>query len=96
MGSDVGIVGPTTTSAYQASDVTMDRLADEYGLEFLVNGRFIVTEDGAVMFAELIRVSDGVHVWVKPYDDLSKGRRIGLEISANVARELGLGSSGDG
>ncbi len=96
VGSDVGIVGPTTTSAYQASDVTMDRLADEYGLEFLVNGRFIVTEDGAVMFAELIRVSDGVHVWVKPYDDLSKGRRIGLEISANVARELGLGSSGDG
>ena len=48
------------------------------------------------MFAELIRVSDGVHVWVNPYDDLSEGRRIGLEISANVARELGLGPSEDG
>lgn len=95
MGSDVGIVGPTTTSAYQESDVTMDRLADEYGLDYLVNGRFIVTEDGARMFAELIRVSDGAHVWVHPYDDLSQGRRIGLEISANVASELGLGASED-
>lgn len=89
LGSDAGIVGPTTTSAYQESDAMMDQLADEYNLDYLVNGRFIVSEDGARMFAELIRVSDGVHIWVKPYEDLREGRRIGLEISANVARELG-------
>ncbi len=94
LGSDVGIIGPTTTSAYQESDATMEQLADEYELDYLVNGRFIVTEGGARMFAELIRVSDGVHVWVKPYEDLSEGRRIGLEISANVARELGPSENG--
>jgi TolB-like protein len=42
------------------------------------------------LLAELIRVSDGVHVWVRPYDDLSDGRRLGREISENVARVLQL------
>jgi hypothetical protein len=31
-----------------------------------------------------------VHVWVRPYDDLSDGRRLGREISENVARVLQL------
>jgi hypothetical protein len=35
-------------------------------------------------------VSDGVHVWVRLYDDLADRRRIGEEISGNVARVLRL------
>ena len=38
----------------------------------------------------IIRVSDGVHVWVRLYDDLADRRRIGEEISGNVARVLRL------
>ena len=89
-GDRARIVGPTTTSAYDESDATMRRLASDYALDYVVNGRFLRTEDGERMLAELIRVSDGAHVWVRGYDDLDAARRIGLEISRDVARELGL------
>ena len=85
-----GIVGPTSTAPYATSDADLRRLAADYKLQYIVNGRFIEHEDGARMLAELIRVSDGVHLWVRRFDDLSDGRRVGLEISRNVARELGL------
>ena len=89
-GDRAGIVGPTSTSGYDDSSGSLRRLAAEYELQYIVNGRFIESESGPRMLAELIRVSDGAHIWVRAYDDLSEGQRIGKEISRNVARELGL------
>jgi DNA-binding winged helix-turn-helix (wHTH) protein/TolB-like protein len=91
-GSSAGLVGPTTTAAYDASEAGLRRLADDYDLHYIVNGRFLEAERGPRMLAELIRVSDGAHVWVRSYEDLSEGRRIGLDISRNVARVLELES----
>ncbi len=84
----VGIVGPTTTASFPVSDATMIQTASEYELDYIVNGRFIVDENGATMFAELICVSNGAHVWVKPFDDLNQGRHVGLAISDGVAHKL--------
>jgi len=89
-GTSVGIVGPTTTSAYAASDDGLRRLAADYRVDYIVNGRSLGTAAQPRMLAELIRVSDGVHVWVRPYEDLADGRRVGREISRHVARVLNL------
>jgi DNA-binding winged helix-turn-helix (wHTH) protein/TolB-like protein len=90
-GGDVGLVGPTTTAAYAQGDAGVRRLAADYRLDYVINARPLASAGGRRVLAELIRVSDGVHVWVRPYADLSDGERIGQEISANVARVLKLG-----
>ena len=89
-GDSVGVVGPTTTAVYGRSDVDFRRLAADYRLDYIVNARDLGSGRGPGLLAELIRVSDGVHVWVRPYHDLSDGQRLGREISDNVARVLKL------
>jgi DNA-binding winged helix-turn-helix (wHTH) protein/TolB-like protein len=89
-GDSAGVVGPTTTAAYGSSDADLRRLASDYRIDYIVNGRDLSAGDGPVLLAELIRTSDGVHVWVQPYEDLSDARRLGKEISGNVARVLRL------
>ena len=93
-GPSAAIVGPTTTAAYvgsDGSDAGLRKLADDYHLQYIVNARFINDKSGPRMLGELIRVSDGAHVWVRGYTDLSEGQRIGQEISRNVASVLKLG-----
>ena len=89
-GPDVGLVGPTTTSAYAEGDAGVRRLAADYRLDYVINARPLASDGGRRVLAELIRVSDGVHVWVRTYGDLSDSQRVGQEISANVARVLKL------
>jgi DNA-binding winged helix-turn-helix (wHTH) protein/TolB-like protein len=89
-GDSVGVVGPTTTAGYGRSNADLRRLAADYRIDYIVNARDLGADRGPGLLAELIRVSDGVHVWVRPYDDLSDGRRLGREISENVARVLHL------
>jgi TolB-like protein len=88
-GDSVGVVGPTTTAVYGKSNADLRRLAADYRIDYIVNARDLGA-DRPGLLAELIRVSDGVHVWVRPYDDLSDGHRLGREISENVARVLQL------
>lgn len=89
-GSRAEIVGPTTTAGFDDTARSLTELADAYRLDYIVNGRFI-DEDGARrMLAELIRVSDGAHTWVKAYTELDDERRIGREIGDRVVNELDL------
>jgi DNA-binding winged helix-turn-helix (wHTH) protein/TolB-like protein len=89
-GGSALIVGPTTTVSYSESDAALRQLASDYQLAYIVNGRFLDAAGRPRMLAELIRVSDGAHIWVRGYDNLSDGRSIGHEIGTNVARELKL------
>jgi DNA-binding winged helix-turn-helix (wHTH) protein/TolB-like protein len=93
VGERAEIGGPTTTSSYTDSGDALRRLALEYELDYIVNGRFLNDERGTRMLAELIRASDGAHTWVEVYQELDDGRRIGEEISRNVIRELRLAGS---
>jgi TolB-like protein len=89
-GTPAAFVGPTTTSRYTDSAADMRRLAEDFGLDFVLNGRFGTGEGEPRLLAELIRTSDGAQVWTSRYDDLSDGGRIGREISEQVARVLAL------
>src|SRR5439155_14915914 len=93
-GPSAAIVGPTTTAPYvgsDGSDAGLRKLADDYHLQYIVNGRFLDGKSGPRMLGELIRVSDGSHIWVRSYNDLSEGQRIGQDIGRNVASVLKLG-----
>jgi DNA-binding winged helix-turn-helix (wHTH) protein/TolB-like protein len=89
-GDTVEIVGPTTTSAYRGSGADIRRLAADYRVDFVLNGRPLGAGAESRLLAELIRVSDGTHVWVRPYEDLADRRRVGREIAREVARALTL------
>ena len=89
-GQAVEIVGPTTTSAYNGSDNGIRRLAADYRLDFVLNGRSLGAGAEPYLLAELIRVSDGAHVWVRPYKDLGDRLGVGQEIAREVARALAL------
>ena len=91
-----GIVGPTTTVAYAGTDGALRKLATDYELDYIVNGRFLDGEGSPRMLAELISVSDGAHVWVEPYEDFSDSRRIGLEIGRAVVVKLELSDRAEG
>jgi DNA-binding winged helix-turn-helix (wHTH) protein/TolB-like protein len=89
-GSRAEIVGPTTTAGFDDDDRSLTELADVYRLDYIVNGRFVDDDGARRMLAELIRVSDGAHTWVKAYTELDDGRRIGREIGDHVVHELDL------
>ena len=89
-GPSAGIVGPTTTSAYAASEGGLRRLATDYRVDYIVNGRPVDADGKVLLLVEVIRVSDGVHVWVRRYDDLADRRRIGEDVSSHVAAVLKL------
>jgi TolB-like protein len=89
-GDAVALVGPTTTAAYAGSDTALRQLAADYQVDYVINARPLGPGGRARVLAELIRVSDGAHVWVRPYDDLSDGSLVGADISQHVARVLRL------
>jgi DNA-binding winged helix-turn-helix (wHTH) protein/TolB-like protein len=89
-GQSAGIIGPTTTTAYAASDDGLRRLATDYRVDYIVNGRPVEADGKTLLLVEVIRVADGVHVWVRRYDDLADRRRIGEDISRHVAAALEL------
>lgn len=89
-GARAAFVGPTTTGRYEATAAGLRRLAEDFGLDYVLNGRFGQAAGEPRLLAELIRTSDGAQVWTGRYDDLSDSGRIGREISEQVVRVLGL------
>ena len=91
----VAVSSSTTVAEYDRRGKSLPRIGADLGVDYIIEGsvRWARAADAprVRITPKLIRVSDGVHVWVRPYADLSDGRRIGQEISANVAGVLKLG-----
>lgn len=88
--SRLGVVGPATTVSY-ASDPTLARLIEETDVDWVINDRFIDSETsptGSGLLIEIIRASDGVHVWVEALDDASATDQIVPRVVAAVSDEL--------
>jgi DNA-binding winged helix-turn-helix (wHTH) protein/TolB-like protein len=90
-GEAVAIIGPTSTSAYAGTAEDIARLVSEHDVQYVLNGRFLDPDGEPRMLAELIRVSDGVHVWVRSFDRPQNGRGLGLRIGRETAAALGVG-----
>lgn len=64
-----GVVGPTTTAQLADGDVPLRTFIDANSVHFILNARFAERDGRVQMLIELVRTSDGVHVWVQWFDD---------------------------
>lgn len=81
------VVGPTTTTSRGVGDGSIRALATAYDLDFVINGRFLDPPHGR-MLAELIRATDGAHIWVERFEDVSDERDVADRIVAGVESRL--------
>lgn len=69
-GQAIEVVGPTTTQTYAGR--VRDLIAD-YDIDLVINARDAVGDSGPRVLLEIIRASDGAHVWVRYLDELERG-----------------------
>lgn len=80
-GMRLEVVGPTSTERFRGRERPLRTAARELALDYLVNGRFLRRsvfygegdpppglDDEPQLFVEVIRVSDGAHIWVEGFD----------------------------
>ena len=97
LGPDVvTVVGPATTGRYGSDFPSLGRMLDEIELDFILNGRFIDPGEASEpwpLLVEVIRTSDGAHLWVVRYADCSDPETIAQEVLTALRRELRLPES---
>lgn len=62
-GSNHQVIGPTTTISYLPDH--LPELIQDYAIDYVINGRFLTRNDTNGVLAEVIRATDGAHVWVR-------------------------------
>jgi DNA-binding winged helix-turn-helix (wHTH) protein/TolB-like protein len=69
----VEVVGPTTTGLYDGSPQRLRDLIEDFAIDFVVNARDSATAEGPRALIEVIRASDGAHVWVARLEMMPTG-----------------------
>lgn len=59
------IIGPTTTSGFGQQKIR--EMSKELQLDAVLNGRFLGPDKDFNLLVEIIRSSDGAHIWVRSY-----------------------------
>ena len=59
------VIGPTSTHFYAQDQLR--QLIQEYEIDVLINAKFLVREAQEIILVEIIRATDGAHVWVCSY-----------------------------
>lgn len=83
------VIGPTTTEAY--SDTSLRQLIQDFNIDYILNGRFTSTAGRNRLLAEVIRATDGAHVWVRyfevgaPIDTIVENVQTGFRMQFQVA-----------
>lgn len=83
-----GVIGPTTTEAYADRPDPAAVLAAERGVAYVVNGRLLATAEGPRLLVEVIRTSDGVHVWVRRYPLDAPAAEVAGAVAEGLLAEL--------
>jgi DNA-binding winged helix-turn-helix (wHTH) protein/TolB-like protein len=82
-GNSVDLIGPSTTAEFSEME-NLSQLISTIRPKLIVNGRFVQSSSGDFLLAEIIRASDGAHIWVRRYTaDASDS-----EIVDHIKREL--------
>jgi DNA-binding winged helix-turn-helix (wHTH) protein/TolB-like protein len=94
----LGVVGNTVQVRMPRSERDLNAILEETGAGYVLLAQFQVTDTGLRLFAHLIRLSDGQHVWVKRFDRSAEpGGLSGLEaeVLADVERGVRTHVMGD-
>ncbi len=92
----LGLVGPTTTAAYDTDLYSVAQLTRDLPVDFVINGRFFTEgEDGESpgelrVIVELIRAGDGAHEWVGVFDPQDDPEAMAKVVGDGVVDYFGL------
>ncbi len=70
----LGVIARTSTLRYKKTDLSVQQIGEELGVEYILEGtvRWEYADDGpdrVRVTPQLIRVSDGTHIWAKIYEE---------------------------
>jgi DNA-binding winged helix-turn-helix (wHTH) protein/TolB-like protein len=65
-GERFALIGPTTTVDFTQGNFR--QLIEQYSIDGVVNGKFLEREGEQRLLVEVIRTTDGAHVWVRSYN----------------------------
>jgi DNA-binding winged helix-turn-helix (wHTH) protein/TolB-like protein len=80
------IIGPTTTVHYTGQP--FQKLVDAYKIDFIINGRFSMPDKKNIFLGEIIRASDGAHIWVESFDASVASDSILARIQGGIDKAL--------
>ncbi|WP_428267643.1 winged helix-turn-helix domain-containing protein [Haliangium sp.] len=88
LGTRADVIGPRTTSPLRAQGLSLDAIAAAVAADYVINARFVGSFEAPEILVELIRSSDGRHVWVRYYQGFDDWHAIVTEIQAGVLSSL--------
>jgi TolB-like protein/DNA-binding winged helix-turn-helix (wHTH) protein/Tfp pilus assembly protein PilF len=85
----MGVIARTSAMNYRNSSKSIKQIAQELGVDYVLEGSIRKAGDGLRITAQLIRADDQTHIWAHEYDrsagDLSK---LQGEVAQDIAREI--------
>ena len=64
----LGVIARTSAMRYKNTDYSIDQIARELGVDYILEGSVRRAHDNVRITAELIQVSDQTHLWAQRYD----------------------------
>lgn len=85
----LGVIARTTSMAYKRTDKTVQRIGEELGTDYVLEGSVRREADRVRITAQLIRVADQTHVWARSFDRPLRGiLEVQAEIGAAIAGQV--------
>lgn len=84
---DLLVSSRTSSFRYKATDLDVTRIAEELGVAHVLEGSVRRSGDRIRVTAQLIRSSDGFHVWSETYD---RNMQDIIQIQEDLAREIAM------
>jgi TolB-like protein len=85
------VMARTSSFSFKGKNLTIQKIADSLRVSYIVEGSVRKAEKKIKVTVQLIRSSDGTHIWSKTYDQVLEDIfRIQEDIASNVARTLDI------
>ena len=84
----ITVVGPTTTSNFTKENFRSS--LSQYQIDYVINGKFLVIDNSNKLLVEIIRTSDGKHIWVKSVEHTMTESEIIELAKSGLYEELGI------
>ncbi|MEZ5977282.1 MAG: transcriptional regulator [Planctomycetota bacterium] len=84
----LAVVGPTTTEGLAVGPAPIAAVAAATGAAFVVNARFVRDPESGGLLAEVVRSTDGVHVWTQLFGRDARPEEIADAVAAGLRSEL--------
>ncbi|MFT5233579.1 MAG: DNA-binding winged helix-turn-helix (wHTH) protein/TolB-like protein [Candidatus Krumholzibacteriia bacterium] len=83
----LSVVGPTTTVQF-SNEIELMKTTAGISVTYIINGRFVQQDEDVRLLAELIRTSDGAHIWTHWFELPLDPAGVSLIIQAAVKESI--------